>query len=562
MSLSLRLTLFAGLAAGCTGGPSDPPPCLTDNDCQAGLVCFVDGCGDPTRDLAVEVTGGSTTGLFAQDFEVKELGTSQDFFLPGPITIGGSFQRERTAGVDPTQRSIYTEEVLVRATGESVLLPGVTRTSQARFSQTDRGTFSMGVGQGRYTVTAFPTSREVPPVTFTNVVASLDAGVALNFAFPSVEGAITLSGRLLRRRLPGSPPTELYITQAEMDLQAFNPVTGEPLSQRIETSTGRPGSRGDFILIMSPLARSLASVELVASPRELGALVPTQRFTVSPPFPSTLTLELGDFGEPIPSVRGVVLGLDGEPLSGATVLFEGRTTGGGQFRSRPVQTGADGAYSVDLLPSDGSYTVTAVPPPGARSAVTQAQVRVMNMPGVAPSLSPSSIRCIERIAVRGTVMLPDQTPAAMMRVRAVETARAATRPTPLEDVEVLTDENGTYDLRLDPGAWRLEFLPAVDLPQTSRLITVSATAAADGGAFERQQLAPITLPRGRRITGTVASNIANRGPTPLSNAEVRFFRVTRIENKPTAVLLGTGVTNGLGTYVVILPTREQPRAAQ
>jgi hypothetical protein len=548
--------------AGCSTSLSTAPACLTDADCSSGLICFVDGCGDPTRDLAVEVTGGSTTGLFAQDFEVKELGTSQDFFLPGPITIGGSFQRERTAGVDPTQRSIYTDEVLVRATGESVLLPGVTRTFQARFSQTDRGTFSMGVGQGRYTVTAFPTNREVPPATFSNVVASLDAGVALNFAFPSVEGAVTVSGRLLRRRIAGSPPTELYITQAAMDLQAFDPATGEPLSQRVETSTGRPGSRGDFILVMSPAARSLRAVELVASPRELGALVPTQRFSLTPPFPSTLTLELGDFGEPIPAVRGVVTGVDGERLVGASVIFEGRTVGGGQFRSRPAQTDSDGAYSVDLLPSDGSYTITIVPPPGVRSGVTQAQVRVMNMPGAAPTLSPSSVRCIERISVRGAVLLPDQTPGAMMRVRAVETARAATRPVPLEDVEVLTDENGIYDLRLDPGAWRLEFLPAIDLPQTSRLITVSATAAVDGGALERQQLAPITLPRGRRITGTVTSNIANRGPTPLSNVQVRFFRVTRIENKPTAVLLGTGVTNGVGAYVVILPTREQARAAQ
>jgi hypothetical protein len=561
MPVNARVALLV-LLAGCQTQPGAPSACLTDADCPGGSVCFVDGCGDPTRDLAVEVSGGSTTGLFPQDFEVKELGTTQDFFLPGPITIGGSFQRERTAGVDPTQRSIYTEEVLVRATGESLLLPGISRTYQARFSQTDRGTFSMGVGQGRYTVTAFPTNREVPPVTFSAVEASLDAGVALNFAFPSVEGSVTLSGRLLRKRLPGSPPTELFITQAAMDLQAFDPATGEPLSQRVETSTGRPGSRGDFILVMSPAARSLPTIELVASPRELGALVPTQRFILTPPFQPTTTLELGDFGEPIPGVRGTVLGVDGAPLSGASVIFEGRVSGGGLFRSRPVETGPDGTYAVDLLPSDSAYTLTVVPASGARSGVTQLQTRVMNMPGVAPSLSPSSVRCLERISVRGTVLLPDLSPAVMMRVRAIETIRPATRPLPLEDVEVLTDTSGVYELRLDPGDWRLEFLPAVDLPQTSRLITVSAMAAADGGAFERQQLAPITLPRGRRLTGIITSNIANRGPTPLSNAQVRFFRVTRIENRPTSVLLGTGVTNGVGSYTVILPTRQPPRTAQ
>ena len=155
MSLNVRLFPLVFLAA-CTSVRGDPPRCLTDNDCASGTICFVDGCGDPTRDLAVEVTGGSTTGLFPQDFEVKELGTAQDFYLPGPITIGGSFQRERTANVDPTQRSIYTEEVLVRATGESVTLPGITRTYQARFSQSDRGTFSLGGGRGGESGTAMP----------------------------------------------------------------------------------------------------------------------------------------------------------------------------------------------------------------------------------------------------------------------------------------------------------------------------------------------------------------------------------------------------------------------
>jgi hypothetical protein len=561
MSLNARVFPLVLLAA-CASVMGAPPKCLTDNDCPSGTICFVDGCGDPTRDLAVEVTGGSTTGLFPQDFEVKELGTAQDFYLPGPITIGGSFQRERTANVDPTQRSIYTEEVLVRATGESTLLPGITRTFQARFSQTDRGTFSMGVGQGRYTVTAFPTNREVPPATFSNVVANLDAGVALNFAFPSVEGAVTLSGRLIQRRVPGPPPTELYITQAAMDLQAVNPATQEPLSQRIETSTGRVGAKGDFILVMSPLARTLPAIEVIASARELGALVPTQRFTLMPPFPATITLELGEFGEAIPNVKGTVFSVEGTPLTGATVIFEGRVTGGGTFRSRPAQTGPDGTYSVDLLPNDSPYTLTIIPAPGARSAVTQSQVRVMSSPGMPPTLSPSSARCGERIAVRGTVLLPDGTPAAMMQVRAIETAKSAARPAPLEDVEVLTDTTGTYDVRLDPGEWRLEFLPAVDLPRTSRLVTVTAVAASDGGTLERQVLAPITLPRGRRITGTVTSNIGNRGPTPLSNAQVRFFRVTRIDGKPTSVLLGTGVTNGVGLYTVILPTRDQPRPPQ
>jgi hypothetical protein len=120
MSVRLRvvtvLLLVGLLGPGCTGGkPAQPPPCLTDSECSEGLVCFPDGCGDPTRGIAVEVTGGSTSGLFPQDFNVDVLGTTQDFELKGPLTLVGSFQREKTAAVDPTLRSIYTDEVLVRA---------------------------------------------------------------------------------------------------------------------------------------------------------------------------------------------------------------------------------------------------------------------------------------------------------------------------------------------------------------------------------------------------------------------------------------------------------------
>jgi len=145
----------------------------------------------------------------------------------------------------------------------------------------------------------------------------------------------------------------------------------------------------------------------------------------------------------------------------------------------------------------------------------------------------------------------------MLAVRAVETSTGK-RPLPLEDVDSLTDLDGKYELALDPGNWRIEFTPAIELPQTSRLITVSAAAASNGTITSSQTFAPITLPRGRRLTGTVTSTVSARGSQPLVNAQVRFFRVTRIEGKPAAVLLASGVTNGLGTYTVVLPTREPP----
>ncbi len=552
--ISLRGLALALPFLSCSIGPP-PPPCVSDSDCNEGLICFADGCGDPTRGLAVEIKGGSTSGLFPQDFEVPVLGKSQDFEIKGVLTIVGSFQREKTTNVDPTQRTIYTDEVTVKAVGESQVLPGIIRSYQAKFAMTDRGTFSMNVGQGKYAVTAMPTNPEVPPQTFTAISVGADAGATLNYAFASLEGSVSLSGRLIKRKIASPTPGEEYITETPMDLQAIDPLTQEVLSQRIETSTGRPGTRGDFILVVSPRAKQLSSIELVATPRDsvTGPVLPTRRFPLAAPFPPTLTLELGDYGSEIPNVKGTVLGVDGQPLAEATVLVEGKVGGGASFRSRTALTDAQGTFSLTVLKPDDAFSLTIYPRAGIASGVTSTRVKVSSEVGKPAAFDPPMVRAQARIPISGKVLLPDGTPAAMLSVRAVETS-GSTRALPLDDVDVLTDIDGVYELALDEGDWRLEFTPA-EFPQTSRLISVSALAASDGGIISGQTFAPITLPKGRRLTGIVSSLTSGRAAAPLVNAQVRFFRVTRIEGKPAAVLVGSGVTNGVGQYTVLLPTR-------
>lgn len=555
MPVNAARVWFGALLFAACSVPVTRPPCVTTEDCGEGLICFEDGCGDPTRGLAVEIRGGSTSGLFPQDFEVPELGKTQDFQLTGVLTVVGSFQREKTTSVDPTQRTIYTDEVTVKASGESEVLPGVVRSYQAKFAMTDRGTFSMNVGQGRYTVTALPTNPEVPPQSFSNVSVGRDAGATLNFAFASLEGSVSLAGRLIKRKIVSPTPSEEYITETPMDLQAIDPLTQEPLSQRIETSTGRPGTRGDFILVVSPRAKLLSSIELVATPRDsiTGPMLPSRRFPLAAPFPSTLTLELGDYGSEIPNVKGTVLGVQGQPLSGATVLVEGKVGGGASFRSRPTTTDEQGNFALNVLKPDDAFSLTIYPRGGIASGVTSTRVKLVSEVGKPATFEPAVVRAQGRIPVSGKVLLPDGSPASMLSVRAVSTS-TLTRVLPLEDVDVLTDAEGVYELALDEGEWRLEFTPA-ELPQTSRLVTVSLLAASDGGAISGQIFAPITLPKGRRLTGVVSSITSSRAVAPLPNAQVRFFRLTTIEGQPAAIPVASGVTNGVGQYTVLLPTR-------
>lgn len=526
----------------CSTSPVARPPCVTNDECGAGNVCFAEGCGDPVRGLVIEVAGNGIGDQFTQDFAIDDgaLGATQNLEFGEPLHVIGEFQRDR----------FYSDPVRLLAIGKSEVLPGVSRVFEARIDQPLRGTYQFDLGAGKYRVTALPADVSVPPVTITDVTVRAGFSPAVvNFAFPTVDQAITLSGRLLKKvDKTQTPAIEVPLTAegTAMDLQAFDPVTGDPLSQRFPVSSGQAGSNGNFSITINPRARDLKSVLLTATPHSGTLPLPTKKFMVPTPLPTALTLELGDFGEPM-SVSGRAVDPNGVPIANAAIVLEGSVGGGGTFRSKLETSDADGRFSVQTLPAATTFMLTVIPPPESGAAATMLPVGTPGGP-----LSPSLIACDPRVTLTGQVLTPEGAPAGNVAVRAIEQSTGSTRPLALNSSEVMTDAAGLFAIRLDPSTWRLEFSSGT-LPMASRLVVVTPPQIVNGIKEMTQSLAaPIQLASARLVRGVVTGTNAKQVSAPIPFATLRFFKVST-DQVPTAILLGTAIADQNGQYTINLP---------
>ncbi|MBF5040998.1 carboxypeptidase regulatory-like domain-containing protein [Aggregicoccus sp. 17bor-14] len=534
------LALGGTLAGGCASGSSAsgaPLVCRSDAECEAGEVCFADGCGDPGKDLVVEVVPNSQAGLHAQDFAIDLKEAHPVLQLQGPALLEGQVLSEPAAdgGSGP---ELYAGSVTVRATGESLLLPGVERRYEGTVVPSN-GAYRFPVGTGQFSVSLVPGDTALPPLTETRSV-QVGAQVSLDFRLPDPAALTPLSGTLVREPLA---PFDV-----DMDVQLLDPGL-RPLSQRVAVSR----TTGAFTLFVSPAARALAKVILQATPRSADSLLPQVTFPVDLANPPA-TYSLGDFGAPV-TLQGIVIGQEGLPVVGGSVRLEGKVKGGGLFLSGSVLTDADGHFTLQTLPSAPGADFTLIVAPPARptrgsldAAVSQGPVHVQPT-----GTTGFAFACRQRGRVSATVLTPKGSPAAMVRVIAEPLRPVQGLPGPAERSETLTDENGTFSLLLDAAEYRLDFVPSGDLPRTSRYLTVAPVPNAP--VMFPLELGAITLSRGRHISGPVRLASADASAPNLAYASVRFFRVVSVNGKPTSQLLAQSTSDANGEYEVILPTR-------
>lgn len=538
------LTLALGVSGtGCGLFPEDRPPdqlvCRSDAECAAGQVCFVDGCGNPGGDIVVEVQAHPRAGLHAQDFPVDRLRPEQNLELFSPVRLRGEVYRGSLPDTDGGTTPIaYHEPIHLLATGESRLIPGVARRYETTLVP-DNGAWMLPVGSGDYTVTLTPLDPTLPPLLRTT---SVDPGTGGTVAFelPAPTRLVSLSGTLV---LQGTRRVD-----ADLEVQALDELL-RPLSQRARITR----DTGAFRLTLSVEDASRPTVLVRVSPVNAGDLLPSKTFVVEPSNGPLATLELGDPGTPV-SVEGRVLeGTYGAPIAGARVSIQGRVNGGGTFQGVPVLTDKDGRYQLQSPPGlpDSPLTLVIVPPPASTARLTLQPVTVLAQDTPLPE-----VRCPSRMTVTGTVRQPDGSTAAS-GVRIVVEPVGALSGWPQSpmgfEVPVTTDARGGFQLALDPGEYRLDFLPGENLPRVSRFVTVPPRTQEE----EKLELLPFTLSRGRSLSGriTLPPDPALAPDGIAANASVRFFRVVTVAGRPASLLLAQTVSDSTGRYSTVLPTR-------
>ncbi len=528
--------LLAALVMGCSATmESMAISCLSDEECDEGEVCFPEGCGDPGQNIVVEVIPNPMAGLHAQDFRVDQLRSQQNIELFDPSLLRGLVRREEVSTSSPIN---YSAPVTVRVTGESLLIPGVMRRHETTLIPTSEG-YSLSVGSGRYDVTLLPEDSELPPLTDAREVEP-GQEVTLDFLLPAASELTRLTGKVVRQG-------ELLV-DTELEVQALD-ANLRPLSQREPVTSGS----GDFALSLPPSAALLPSVLIRVTPTSVEAAVPIKVFTVNPRLGIQEPLELGDYGEPV-TVEGRLLEPDGQPLEAATVYVRGKVGGGGQYHSDKVLTDEQGHFELRTLPGapDGSsLNLYVIPPPGTNAGIT---VQAITIPRTGAQLP--DVTCAARLKVRGTLLLPSSSePAAGVKVMALPIAETPGWPRSSASVEAprLTDAEGRFELALDPGQYRLDFIPSQNLPRVSRIVTVRpGENTSTEGVLSLQ---PFALSKGRQINGLVRFSGERLVQSSVPYASVRFFRVVNVEGHPSALLLAQTLTSQDGTYSATLPTR-------
>lgn len=517
--------------------------CRRDSDCDPSQVCFADGCGDPAQGIRVEVSTQSTSGAFAQDLALDDIHARQDIVVSSPGVLQASIQ---FLDGNPPQAMPYNNSIAIRGRGESEIIPGVTRTFEATLApgrEVGAGgscgaSFCLPVNAGVYSITANTLDPLIPPAT-TQTRTAVRPGSTSIVDF--LLGPLTNPQIVVQVNCPSS--------QTGLAIQAFSdPVAARPLSQR------RPACPG-VSLQLSPAVLLNSSFVVQVAPLDPLAVVPQKTFG---PFPSTtnpapLTLEMGEFGGPV-LVTGRIVDSQGVGLSGATVYVDGRVGGGGTFRSQGVLTDDTGSFSLDTLRSaaDSNSTVWVIPPAQSASGILRLR-RAIEGTG---SVSIGDLVCPDKVVVQGKIFKSDDSNAPGVRVIAVPIQALNGLPLPGNGDQASTDGESSFSLKLDPAAYRLDFIPGDQLPRASRFVAIAPDPNPSGG-YRPIQLSDFALSKGRRLTGNVlAPPSPNESVRVAPFTSLRFFRlINDLDGRPSSVLLAETVSDARGAYSVSLPSR-------
>jgi hypothetical protein len=284
------------------------------------------------------------------------------------------------------------------------------------------------------------------------------------------------------------------------------------------------------------------------------------RFTIKKVDPMGLdlgVLKLPTFPKPqkfsAPVVSTVTEGATETRIVGAKVRFATTlqgAVGGEATYVRDVQTGADGAAQVELIPGEPgrprSYTVRVLPPERSEYAIRCVGSYVVSSGGGDDVRLGGSISLSRRTLISGRVFHADGAPAGGVRIRSTRLGGSIDTECGTELAatpgETLTDPKGQYRVLVEPGDYRMEYEPPAGAPSPYLI----------------EEKVEIQIPMARDVRlplATVVQGRVNDPETgkPVSDAVVRVFDPGSATMR--AVQRGQGISAADGTVRVVVPRR-------
>ena len=306
------------------------------------------------------------------------------------------------------------------------------------------------------------------------------------------------------------------------------------------------------------------TIEIVPS----GSQYTTPRFT-TPPITVTADMELNNLNLPAIGVASLfrfkVAGPDQKPVSGAlvrahTVLASDES--GLSDLVRDGTTDMSGNVDLPLLPNSNggtqSYDVAVIPPSGSVlgiSCVSGIAINGGQNPGgagtapVAAQLSLST-----KATLSGTVTSAEGSAIGGVAIAATRTAldpaSNCSSMVVSSSASGISKADGTFQLMVDPGTYRLDFDPPAGaavprLTQTGVVVTVGSTA-----------MGPVGLPSGELVNGSVQG----ADGTPLSSVDLRFYEIACAGSdqcfgpmRVPPILRAETRSNADGTFQAVVP---------
>lgn len=518
----LTLALVIGLG-GCSLELPDEPEteqishCQATGDCMDGQVCEVGFCVVPTTQrelLALQLTPPNTSEYLTEQFpsvEFEQGSQLPDLQLLRPVLFTGMVTEG--AGSDQTP---VAAQLLLRRVGPSI----EERNLRFQAHSTRDAGFSLQLPQGDYDIIVLPERTDLPPHTLRGIPVRVD--VQYQIELPAAEAYTRLRGRVV-----------YTTTEGQNKPLAGMRVRAVDASDATVSTTAQTLEDGLFeVLVRDTEAR----INLVLSPTEAVRILP--RVVVEDVELTGKDVQLGDqsLGEVQPQGRpvfGMVVGEDGEAVSGARLVFTGGVGNG--IVNLAAETDAAGGF--DLRLPAGHYKLVVVPGPDSASALTEmVGIELTERGDVPPELS--EIRLPSKAVVTGTLMNPagDPIPEAVVefRLQFITSDDAAGT----QNISTRSGPDGRFAVKVHPGIYDVEAVPG------------------EGSGWARGTIAGVEVgPEGAELDviaspGNVAYGIVvTPDGDPMADVLVEIFR--RDERGPR--LVGTGRTDDKGNYVVLVP---------